>query len=176
MLLTLLLAGALSEAQIHEAIRQGTAAKSSPLVSISSGRMGLGYLCGLASTPFQRVAEAAYKAARKYQALTPEQVDPAALEPVLTVYGAPRGSGHGATSVVAIVIMPKGAKSKADAIQPLRSEPLPLEMSNAFGATTSAEGLMAHFPLESLQDGAEIRIVYAAGLDCSLKVKAKDWP
>lgn len=35
---------------------------------------------------------------------------------------------------------------------------------------------MAHFPLEALQDGAEIRIVYAAGLDCSLKVKEKDWP
>ncbi len=182
--LLLAVAGTLTEAQVAEAIRYGEAAKESPLIVIAPAPAGWGIkvkgakppdVCGIASTPFLRVAHAAHRATVKYQKLTADQVAPADLAPELLVYGSPRGAHGRATSVAAIVVMPKGGKSKADAVQPMRAEPVDVEMSNAFGATAQAQALGAAFPLEVLQEGAEIRIVYESGFECSMKVKLKDW-
>jgi len=147
--------------RIREAIALGEKGKVSPYtdwdVWIGRGGVDASY-----TTPFLRVALLAKEAHMKYSHLDPAQIPAEALEPVVEVYAPAEVNSDGAprsVSVTAIVLMPPKAKSRDQAIMPLFSESRDETYGNAFGATTSAKGMVARFRIADWREGAEIRIV-----------------
>lgn len=172
LVLSLLLAGAISEAQILEAIQYGTEAdRSVSGLAIASGSE----TCGVAWTPWYRIAGEAYRAARRYAKFERSDVTADMLRPQLTVYAAPRGKLGTAASADAVVIVPAGG-GRQEAQQPASVTPEDVSMSNAYGKTVQARALIANFPLDALRDGSEVRIVYDDGAECALRIRLEDWP
>lgn len=117
---------------------------------------------GILLTPFARVALAARSAKKSYKPFTEADVTGDLSVAEVVVYAEP-GRIHGTRffgNVEAVVIIPKGSKDVAAAIQPIRTTDLTTEYSNAFGAVTEGKGMAAYFPLDALKDGYEVRIIY----------------
>jgi len=146
--------------RIREAIKAGEAAKD--ILHIP----GAGFLKGHGtavtySTPYGRVAQAAFLERQKYQALTFEQVTNALVRPGwLRIHADPANLSGSPWSVKAIVIMPEGADDAARVIQPLISEPERKQYGNRLGATYEADALTAWFPLTVFVEGNELRVVW----------------
>jgi hypothetical protein len=137
---------------------------------------------GCFTTPYSRVVMAAQAAKKKYKPFTEADVTPEIVAPgelhIHAFAGDPVGPGM--ANVQAVVIMPKGAKDQAKAVQPTKSEEATAEYKNAMGAEFEGKSVTATFPLEMLSEANEVHIVYDAQLDkafcedCKVEFKLKD--
>lgn len=115
------------------------------------------------STPFMRVASAARQAKRAYGKFTAGDVTPDMTAPELHVYAWATGADVNAANVQAVVITPRkgtDAEKEAQAIRPIRFEPIPQTFQNLFGAKADGIGRMAVFPLSALSETNEVHVVY----------------
>lgn len=150
----------LSSADIQAAIRDGLKADVRPY---TLRRTAWSWAASVNfSTPYLRVALAAHSAKRKYLPFSEADVTPEMIAPELHVYAFPRPREGSAAviNVEAVVITPKRAKDRQQAIHPLRSDNLPLEFRNLLGYSGEGQGLLAVFPLALLTEEHEIHVVY----------------
>lgn len=68
----------------------------------------------------------------------------------------PPGSGN----VQGVVIMPKGTKDVARAIQPTKATEVSAAYKNMMGASLRGKSIVAVFPLDVLTPGREVVVVY----------------
>jgi len=155
----------MTQERIREAITWGSSQKNVDFPEIMS-RSGWSWKSekprwSFYSTPFLRVASAAHSAKKKYKNFTEADVTPEMLAPELHIYGlaVPLG-GMDIANVEAIVITKVKEKNRESAIQPVRTEPLPADYQNLFGAKTEGRSMLAVFPLSLLREGHEVHIVY----------------
>lgn len=149
--------------RIKEAI--AAAASEPKAVPTAYGIMADGVFVGVYSTPFSRVVAAARAAKKKFKPFAETDVVPEMLAPEVRVYASSRKPTSGAydrdiASVEAVVILPKGAKDPSQAIQPIRTEEVTDEYKNMLGGEWTGKSMMAAFPLDALQEGREILVVY----------------
>lgn len=170
---------ALEPAQIESAIALGQS-KDDIGFQLKAKAQPLGVLL----TPHARVALAARTAKKSYKPFTAANVTPemAAAEVMVIAEPAKVHQAKGAASignVEAVVVIPKGSKDVAKAIQPIRTSEVTTEYGNLYGATFEGKGLIAFFPLDVLRPGHEVRIIYdrkIGGLmvgcqECSVEIK-----
>jgi hypothetical protein len=174
---------AMTQDKIQEAIALGVSQKESPMYRIHKGGFfGSIYkpVLGFFTTPFARVAEAAYEAKKQYKAFAESDVTQDILAPELRVYGMAQADGARIANFQTIVITPKGGRDAARAIQPSSTTEIPVEFKNAMGMTAQGKSLMAVFPLDVLETN-EVDLVYDSGVhnggehkyceDCSVQFK-----
>ena len=152
---------------IREAIAFGGSQKNAPCYAIQKrGFVGSLYkpVLGVFTTPFCRVAMAAYEAKRQYKAFSESDVAPEITVPELNVIGMAQANGARVASVQTIVIMPKGQHEISAAIHPSSTREVPVEFRNAMGMKAEGRSLLAVFALDVLQEGAEVHIVYDSGV------------
>jgi hypothetical protein len=147
--------------RVAEAIAFGSQAKKMDPTILKSGK---GPAVCVLSTPFMRVAQAAFDAKHAYKTFAEADVTPEMLVPtidvvcpsVCVVEACTRAYGVG--TVQAIVITDKGGASPR---QPMASAPMPSVYRNVFGAVTAeASGLLATFPAAAFQPGRELHVVF----------------
>ena len=153
--------------RVREAIAVGTSQKEAPYYEIRKGGFG-GSLykprLGSFTTPFLRVAQAAYEAKKQYRPFTEADVPAEMLAPELRVYGMSQAEGARIANVQAIVITPKGQRDPAAAIRPSSTAEVPVQYRNLMGMTAEGKSLMAVFPLEVLRESNEVHIIYDSGV------------
>ncbi len=146
--------------RIKEAIAAGQATKDEVVHSLKTK----GIVIGVFSTPFSRVAQASRMAKTLYKPFTEADVTPEMTAPQLEVFASavsvrsplPPGVGN----VQAVLIMPKGVKDAAQAIQPTKTSDVPEEYRNMMGAVLEGKSILAVFPLDVLKPGREVVVVY----------------
>lgn len=126
--------------------------------------------------PLGRVYQAANSAKEKFLPFTRADVTEDMLQPTLTISARCGGTNMAVNpSVTHIVIMAKGAKDDAAAVQPTSMDPWDTEVGNLLGAKMTREGKRATFSLASLPPGAfDIIIVGVTSGNDKSKVNEKD--
>jgi hypothetical protein len=173
---------AMSPDTLREAMAYGARASEVKLYDLSAkmGRIQCAF-----STPFLRVALAAYEAKRNYKTISPEAAEAAAAGPFVAVgcgSAAIGGSGPEAMRTFANVtniVITTGKDGKGDATQPTSTIPAPELYQNAFGARTEASGLLAQFPVGAFRSGAELHVIFDRKIkygfsscsDCAIELK-----
>jgi hypothetical protein len=154
---------ALSPAQIEEAIAAATPGSCYPIQG-NGMTFKPGEYPGCFSTPFSRVSGAAARAAERFETFTPKSVTAEMVAPVLRVTAFPiKGSRPmDVDSVVQVVLVPRDG-DRAKAIKPTATEPTSHVYRNAHGASITANGLIATFPLSALSPDYEVRFILAGG-------------
>lgn len=153
--------------RILEAIAFGTSQKEAPFYEIRErGFMGSLYKPTLGSftTPFLRVALAAYEAKKQYKTFAPTDVTKEMVALELHVYGRSQVMGARVANVQAIVITPKGRHEPADAIRAFSTTEVPIQYRNLMGMTAEGKSLMAVFPLDVLRETNEVHIIFDSGV------------
>ncbi len=153
--------------RVREAIALGNSQKEAPYYEIrKSGSFGSTYKPRLGSftTPFLRVAQAAYEAKKQYRPFTEADVSKEMLSAELHVYGMAQAEGARIANVQTIVITPKGQRDPASANRPVSTAEVPVQYRNLTGMTAEGKNLMAVFPLGVLREGYEVHIVYDSGV------------
>lgn len=173
-------AAALSSEDIREAIAAASNKKQpgcyllEPKASIGTK---LGETVGCVSTPYTRVVAAAREATAKYKTFSEADVTPDILgEPgQVQVVGVARSHGSGVvSSVISIVVLPRGVKDPSRAIHPSSTSDVPEVFKNLMGASFDGKGMLAVFPTTALH-GTEIHVVYDGhGLCTDCKVNVHD--
>src|SRR2546422_8883192 len=137
---------------IESAIAYGLSAKKDVGLYTLQERSGWGNgpIVGFFTTPFSRVASAAYDAKRKYKTFTRADVTADLIAPELHVYGTSTVNGGDVVNVDAIVVTLRKSKGPADVIQPTRSSVITDEYKNRMGWTGKGRSMMAVFPLAVL--------------------------
>ena len=159
---------------ISEAIAFGTSQKEAPYYEIrKQGFVGSVYkpMLGSFTTPFLRVALAAYEAKKQYKAFSESDVSREMVAPEVHVYGMSQADGARVANVQAIVFTPNGRHDPASAIRPTSTSEVPVQYRNLLGMTAEGKNLMAVFPLEVLRDGNEVHIIFDAGVHDGAKNK-----
>ena len=137
------IASSLTDTDIAAAIDAGDISKHYNLETPSRlTRMRLGYF----STPFSRVAQAAFASKRRYKSFTKADITTDLLAPQLWIHAYPADDVVGLINVAAVVILPKKAKDITEAIHPIRTIEWNTEYQNLFGAKFEGRGLIAVFP------------------------------
>jgi hypothetical protein len=177
LLLLLLLAQSLTDAQITSAIERGQKdPKQHTAVQLGSDLTGQYIL--MMRGPSLRVTGASALAAQKYLPFTKEMVGPDLLMPVLEVQVIPGKpmyspySGWNHTPAVTHIVI----KTKAGAVtQPLAVEPFPYAWTNGAGGKFEGQGATARFALESVPAGEfEVVVIGPTGPVYARTVKAKE--
>ena len=153
--------------KIREAIAFGTAQKEAPYYEIRKpGFVGSVYKPRLGSftTPFLRVALAAYEAKKLYKTFTETDVSREMVAPEVHVYGMSQADGARIANVQAIVITPKGRRDPASSIRPASTAEVPVQYRNLMGMTAQGKSLMAVFPLSDFREGNEVHIIFDSGV------------
>ena len=156
-------ASTLTPEQIKEAIEYGAAEKSAPLYVIRDQGTSLSnYRPSIAAytTPFLRVAQAAYAAKKLYRIFSEAEVTEDMLAPELRVYGFSQAVGLNVANVQAIVVTPKGKHEPADAMRPISTSETPVQFRNLMGMTAEGTSLAAVFPLHVLSGDHELHVIY----------------
>jgi hypothetical protein len=147
--------------QVRAAIAFGISGKTAPppYAIRQSGFVGSLYKprLGYYSTPFLRVAQAAFAARLQYREFVVADVTPELVAAELHVYGLAQTVGAQVANVQGVVLTRKG---QADAIRPTRVSDIPVEFRNLFGLQLAGTSVLAVFPLEALQPGTTIHILY----------------
>ena len=120
--------------------------------------------------PLGRVYQAADHAKYKFLPFTRADVTDDMLQPTLTITARTIGTNR---AVNHIVIMPRGAKDDAAAVQPTSIEPYDAEEQNQLGATMTRIGKSATFQLASLPPGA-FDVIIVGQRAARAKVNEKD--
>jgi hypothetical protein len=169
-------------AAIRSAIAFGNAAeKLEPYELRASGPIALGMKwekvrMAVYTTPFLRVALAAFQAKKLFKTFAPENVTPEMIRPVLEVYAAsiPREGTAIVGNVQTVIITKVGRKDPI--IRPMETAPSSENWRNLFGFSAAGTGMMAVFPLEALSEQNEIHLVYDTKVgrgktcdDCTVK-------
>ncbi|MCA1564032.1 MAG: hypothetical protein LC753_20745 [Acidobacteria bacterium] len=148
-------------------IALGASAKQAPFYEIrrpgfvgSTFKPRLGYF----TTPYLRIAQAAYNAKKQYKPFGEGDVTAEMTVSELHVYGMAQAVGARAANVQPIVITPKGERDPGKAIRPTSVAEVPVEFRNLMGMEAGGKGLMAVFPLEALRNGFEVHIIYDVGV------------
>lgn len=152
---------------IREAIRFGTAQKERPFYEIRRpGYVGSLYKprLGYFSTPFTRVADAAYSAKKEYRTFGEADVTAEMLAPEVHVYGMAQAEGPSVVSVRAILITPAGARNPEAAIRPVSFSEVPVEFKNLMGWREQGASMKAVFPIAVLRPGYDVHIIYDSGV------------
>lgn len=137
---------------------------------------------GCFTTPYSRVVAAARDATKKYKSFTEADVTPEMIVPEahFHAFAQRRDHGPGMVDVEAVVLMPKGSKDRAAAIQPIRADQMTAEYKNLMGATFEGKSITAVFPLTVLDERNEVRVVFGSPIcggslkrsaDCAAKLK-----
>lgn len=166
----------LSDAAITQAIKEGQAKKYTS-VGIDAGPYSI-----VISGPSARVVAAARKAAEELKPFAAADVTTEMTGAFVRITAWPdkpsyaQYSGWTVTPAATnIILMPKGFKDLASAIQPASTEPFPQEWGNAMGAKFEGQGITADFDLSALPAG-EFDVV--VGCKCAREargtVKLKD--
>jgi hypothetical protein len=153
--------------RIRDAIAFGTSQKEAPDYEIRErGFVGSVYKPRLGSftTPFLRVALAAYEAKKQYKPFTEVDVTKEMVAPELHVYGSSQTVGARVANVQGIIITPKGRHDPADAIRPSSTTEVPIQYRNLMGMTAEGKSLLAVFPLDTLREANEVHIIYDSGV------------
>lgn len=171
-------------AAIRSAISLGNASeKLEPYELLASGPIALGMKwekvrMAVYTTPFLRVALAAFQAKKLFKTFTLENVTPEMIRPVLEVYAAsiPREGTAIVGNVQTVIITKVGRKDPI--IRPIETAPSSENWRNLFGFSAAGTGMMAVFPLEALSEQNEIHLVYDTKVgrgktcdDCTVKFK-----
>lgn len=172
---------------VEEAIQYGTDERDVELYKLQApARFSWPPRVGGYSTPFLRVALAANAAKKKYRTFTAADVDAELLAPEVHIIASSQSAGGGnIANVEAIVVLPKGVKDPAMAIQPTRTLPLDEQYQNLYGFTAEGRGMVAIFPLSILQEDNQVRVVFDRRIpdahgnpghcnDCGVPIKLKD--
>ena len=157
----------LTPVQIREAIAYGSSEKKVPYYEIRKGGIfGSDYKPTLGSytTPYLRVAQAAFQAKKQYRSFTEADVTEDMLAPELRVYGYSQAEGPRIANVQAVVITPKKKHEPEDAIRPVSTSEIPVEFSNLMGMKSEGTSLLAVFPLDVLSEDNEVHIIYDSGV------------
>ena len=160
--------------KIREAIAFGTSQKEAPYYEIRlPGFVGSVYKPRLGSftTPFLRVALAAFEAKKLYKTFTEADVPRELVAPEVYVYGMSQADGARIANVQAVVITPKGRHDPASAIRPVSTADVPVQYRNLMGMTAAGKNLMAVFSLEAFREGNEVHIVFDSGVHDGAKAK-----
>ncbi len=121
---------------IQAAIVYGSSRKAVPRYVIRKGGFfGSVYkpVLGVFTTPFLRVAQAAFEAKKQYKVFSAADVSREMLAPVLLVYGFSPADGARIASVQSIIVTPKGRHEPETAIRPDSSKEVPVEFRNQMG-------------------------------------------
>lgn len=122
---------------------------------------------GSFTTPYLRVAMAAAKAHKMLlkpfdtSMVTDEMLEDVLVVMAFPVMGKKMNDPH--ESVTHIVIKKKGSKDPKDVVQPLSEEPYGESASNLYGAKIEEQGIVAKFPLATLQEGSAFCFIYDRG-------------
>ena len=158
--------GTLSPELVQTAITLGSAAKEAPFYEVrrpgfvGSSMPRLGYF----TTPYLRVAQAAYEAKKQHKSFSVASVTPAMTASELHVYGIAQVVGARVANVQNIVITPKDAHEAEKAIHPTSMVEIPVEFRNLMGMEAQGKSLLAVFLLDALREGFEIHIIYDSGV------------
>lgn len=151
--------------RIREAVAEGKAAKDILHVPGAGIVPGAGSAL-IHSTPFGRVAQAAFLAKSKYKEFSEQDATEALIEAgVLIIRAEPIRPYSRYLDVQAVVIMPAGQNDASRAIQPT--------LATAFREHL-ASGTLARFPLTAFANGNEIRVVYSGAKELKWKLKLDD--
>jgi hypothetical protein len=82
----------------------------------------------------------------------------------LHVYGMAQPVGARIANVQNIVITRKGERDAAKTLQPTSLVEVPVEFRNLMGMEAQGKSLMAVFPIDALQEGFAVHIVYDSGV------------
>lgn len=152
---------------VRAAIALGGSAKQAPFYEIrrpgfvgSAFKPRLGYF----TTPYLRIAQAAYEAKKQYKLFGENDVTPTMTAPELHVYGMAQAIGARVANVQTIVITAKGERDPDKAFRPTSGTEVPVEFRNLMGMEAGGKSLMAVFPLEALRSGFEVHIIYDSGV------------
>lgn len=170
----------LDAAAIREAITLGQTKES-----LGFRLQAKGFTIGHLWTPFARVANAARDAQKTYRPFTEKDVTPEMTASELHVTTNPiviqptKTTAGSIASVRAVVIMPKGSKDLAAAIQPIRTNETRSVWTDSWGFEYEGRGIEAVFPMEALREGHEVRVVYdkrigvivAGCTECNAEIK-----
>jgi hypothetical protein len=160
--------------RIREAIAFGKSQKEAPYYEIrKAGLIGSVFKPRLGSftTPFLRVALAAYEAKKQYRVFTEADVSKDMIAPEVHVYGMSQADGARIANVQTIVLTPRGRHDPANAIRPASTEEVPVRFRNLMGMNAAGKNLMAVFPLEVFREGHEVHIVFDSGVHDGAKNK-----
>lgn len=149
------------------AIALGSSAKAAPFYEIRvPGFVGSTYKprLGYFTTPYLRVAQAAYEAKKLYKPFTEADVSPTMTALELHVYGTAQAVGARVANVQTIVITSKGERDPAKAIRPTSITEVPVAFRNLMGMEAQGKSLMAVFPLDALREGFEVHVIYDSGV------------
>lgn len=160
--------------KVREAIAFGTSQKEAPYYEIRKpGFIGSVYKPRLGSftTPFLRVALAAYEAKKQYKVFTEADVSKEMVAPEVHVYGMSQADGARIANVQTVVVTPKGRHDPASAIRSISTAEVPVQYQNLMGMNAEGMSLVAVFPLEVFREGHEVHIVFDSGVHDGAKNK-----
>lgn len=166
--------GELTPDVVRSAITLGTTAKAAPFYEVRvPGLFGSLYKprLGYFTTPYLRIAQAAYEAKKFYKPFTEADVSTVMTSLELHVYGTAQAVGARVASVQAILIAPKGEHDPAKAIRPTSTAEVPVGFRNLMGMEAKGTSLMAVFPLNVLREGFEVHVIYDSGVPNGSKDK-----
>ena len=154
--------GDMSSDRIREAIALGTKARDLEPYRINEGaNWSPPFKFAVYTTPFLRVALAAYNAKKQYKQFTEADVQPSMLAPEVEVYASSQPiEGTQIANVETIVLLPYKGKDRSTAILPTRTSALPDEYRNLYGFVGRGGGMLAVFPLDAWQENNELHVVF----------------
>jgi hypothetical protein len=186
-------AGPISDAQAQAAIDYGKAHPNTNY-GLGIGRQvprchgSHNYLseCGytiVLKGPFGIIATAAATRAGQYLPFTLDSVSAEMRAPVLTVFVTPQapdfadGSWHQAQPVQRVVLQAKGPSRDVPGavVQPLALTPVPMQWTNALGATFSSQGAVATFDRSQVPPGDFDVVLVTGGREVRSTLSARDY-
>ena len=116
-------------------------------------------------TPFSRVTQLAWLASKRYEKIDPALMPGQTLAQEIRVFAEDAEDNEPDEMVVAIVLVPAGAKGREQAIQPTRTE-------RTVGKDHDS-GMIAYFYIEDWTEGAEVRVIQGNGDERKHRIRLK---
>ena len=160
--------GSMTPERIEEAIQLAADEKAARkfldvyAVQTHSG-WGNGPLIGRFTTPFARVVLAALAARKEDKGFTATDVTPDLIAPELHVIATSQVAFANDTvlaAVQAVFVTPRGGKSPADAVKPVRTTELTKEYATSIGSLADTQGIVAVFPLTVVTIDNDLHVVF----------------